>query len=467
MAALIGASWRQRGRPAYRALADAICLLVLDGRLPLSIQLPAERELALALCVSRTTVTAAYGQLRADGYLHSRRGSGSVSALAPSRPTARAVGWAPPPDGEAIDLALAALPAPEPALARAADAAVHRLYSHAQGHGYDTAGLRELREAIAERYQQRGLDTSAEQVLITSGAQHALVLVLRLLARPGERVLVECPTFPGALTAIDAAGCRTVPVAIDGHGWAVDLLTDAIRQTAPVACYLIPDFHNPTGQLMDDHTRAAVVRAAAYAGSYVLIDETFAELAFARPPTPTARFDRDDRVITIGSLSKSHWGGLRVGWIRASEPLVRRLADCRAGLDLAQPVLDQLVAVELLADPRLLPERRALLRHRRDLLAAALRERLPGWRFELPNGGLALWVDLGAPVSSALTLAAARHGVVIAAGPRFGAAASLERHLRVPFAAAEPQLREAVERLARALPEALRHGGPIAAPTIA
>jgi DNA-binding transcriptional MocR family regulator len=465
----LGPSWHS-GRPRYRALADTIRMLLLDGRLPLSAALPAERDLAAALGISRTTVTGAYERLREGGYLRSLRGSGHITEL-PSRPSEpRTVGWAPPAADDGIDLAVAALPAPEPALSRAARTAVERLPSYTVGHGYDTVGLASLRAAIAERYTRRGVATTADEVLVTSGAQHALVLALRLLTRPGQRVVVECPTFPNALTAIEAAHCAPVPVRLTDDGWPMDVLIDRIRHANPAACYLIPDFHNPTGLAMSAADRAAVIAAAAQAGTYLLVDETFADLgldAAATPIPPMSTFDDDRRVISIGSLSKSHWGGLRVGWIRATAPLIRRLADCRAGLDMAQPVLDQLVAIELITDPEILPAQRALLRHRRGVLAARLREAVPGWTFKIPAGGMALWVDLGAPISTTLSLAAARLGVVVPSGARFGDAGGLENRLRIPFTAPDERLGIAVDRLTRAATATQRQTMPFGTTNVA
>jgi DNA-binding transcriptional MocR family regulator len=293
---------------------------------------------------------------------------------------------------------------------------------------------------------------------------------LRLLTRPGQRVVVECPTFPNALTAIEAAHCAPVPVRLTDDGWPMDVLIDRIRHANPAACYLIPDFHNPTGLAMSAADRAAVIAAAAQAGTYLLVDETFADLgldAAATPIPPMSTFDDDRRVISIGSLSKSHWGGLRVGWIRATAPLIRRLADCRAGLDMAQPVLDQLVAIELITDPEILPAQRALLRHRRGVLAARLREAVPGWTFKIPAGGMALWVDLGAPISTALSLAAARLGVVVPSGARFGDAAGLENRLRIPFTAPDERLGIAVDRLTRAATATQRQTMPFGTPNVA
>ena len=147
-------------------------------------------------------------------------------------------------------------------------------------------------------------------------------------------------------------------------------------------------------------------------------------------------------------MSKAFWAGLRIGWIRASPTLVQRLGLARASVDMSSPVVEQLIAAELLADAdALLDAHRAALRDRRDVLAAALEAALPEWRFDRPRGGLALWVELDAPRSSALAAVADRHGVRVAAGPRFGIDGAFERFVRVPYALPEAQLATAVERL--------------------
>src|SRR5690348_9058663 len=189
LARLLG-SWRSSG-PAYLALARAVRLLVLDGRLPLRTRLPGERELAEALGVSRTTATAAYAELRSEGFLASRRGAGSWTRL-PADPGVPVV--PPPSAADVIDLSCAACAAPEGALHGALEAAAAELPRHLPGPGYDPAGLPVLREAIAAHLSARGLATSAEQVLVTAGAQHAWTLLLRVLSGPGDRVLTEHPT---------------------------------------------------------------------------------------------------------------------------------------------------------------------------------------------------------------------------------------------------------------------------------
>jgi DNA-binding transcriptional MocR family regulator len=446
VARLLG-DWRS-ARPDYVSLAAAIRLLVLDGRLPLRTWLPGERELAVALGTSRTTTAAAYAALRDEGFLASRRGSGSWTRLPADR-----TGTLPEAvtGGAEIDLGFAATAAPERALHRALAAATAELPRHLPGPGYDALGLRVLRSAIAAHLTRRGAPTAPEQVLVTAGAQHALALVLRVLAGPGDRVLVDHPTYPNALDAIRAAGARPVPVALTPDGWDLEMLAATLRQAAPRLAYVIADHHNPTGLTLSADDRERAVALARATRTPLVVDETLAELVLDEDaPAPTPLAAHDD-VIAIGSMSKAYWAGLRIGWIRAAAPLVQRLAQARATIDLSSPVVEQLIATELLADPDavLLPHR-AALRARRDALAAALRTTLPGWSFELPRGGLSLWVELDAPRSSALAAVAIQHGVRLAAGPRFGVDGAFERFLRLPYTLPEPRLAEAVERIALA-----------------
>jgi DNA-binding transcriptional MocR family regulator len=466
LASLLG-EWRS-GSPAYGALARAIVVALLDGRLPPQCRLPAERDLAAALDVSRTTVTAAYDALRTSGHLVSRRGSGSWAAL-PAGARSRALGWAAADvangGGHVHDLASAAPGGPAEILVAAAREAVEELPRHVHEHGYDPVGLPALRAAVAERYRRRGVPTTPEQILIINGALQGLDLALRLLVRPGDRVVTDSPSYPTALDTMRASGARLVPVGLSWDGWNVDLLTASYRQSAPRLGYLIADFHNPTGLVMPDEARAASASAAARAGAYLVVDESFVDLAYdgaaydgaaydstAYDSTaPMAAHDPDGHVLSVGSLSKPFWGGLRVGWVRADPELVTRLAAVRAVADMASPMLEQLIAIRLLevAD-EVLPARRLMFSARRDALAAALRRELPEWRFAVPGGGLAIWVELDAAVSTALAVAAGRRGVWLAPGPRFGVDGTLERFLRLPFVRPAEDLDDAVARIAAA-----------------
>lgn len=464
-ARLLG-DWRPPdGRGLTDALTDRVRLLVLDGRLPLQTRVPAERELAATLEISRTTVASTYDALRDAGVLRSRRGSGSWTMFPADRPGAAgfpagrpgAAPFAPNGDRALFDLAHAAPAAPSGPMHAATAAAVLDLDAHLSGHGYDLVGLPVLRAAIAERFTARGLPTTADQVLVTAGAQHAIGLVLQAMATPGDRVLVEHPTYPNALDAIRARGARPVPVPMgpgpDGTGsWDLDLLTAAVRDAAPRLAYLIPEFQNPTGAVLGESDREQVVGLARRTGTTLIVDETLAELPLnGTGAHPLAAHGAADSplVLTVGSASKVFWGGLRIGWIRTSAPMIRRLAATRAATDLGGPVLEQLVTARLLADVgSITVARRAELAVARDHLLGRLAGMFPQWRPSRPNGGLSLWVDLGEPVSSRLVGAARRHDVLLAAGPRFGLDGAFERYLRLPYTLRSDRVDAALARLA-------------------
>ncbi|SQA97023.1 Uncharacterized HTH-type transcriptional regulator ydcR [Cedecea neteri] len=247
--------WHQASSrsPVYRQLADGLRLLILDGRLPLDSRLPGERELSGALGVSRTTVASALAQLREEGYLLSRQGSGSVTMLPESSPAISPL----PGNAPVLDLSTAALSA-GPEIHRAYSTALTFLPEHLSSTGYESQGLPELREAIARHYASRGLPTTPDQIMVVNGAVSGLGLILRLFTGPGDRVVVDHPTYPMALAAIRGASCRPVPVSLPASGWDVDGLAATIAQTSPRLAYLIPDFHNPTGRCMDATTRQRV-----------------------------------------------------------------------------------------------------------------------------------------------------------------------------------------------------------------
>ncbi len=433
--------------PAYLGLADAIRLLIVDGRLPVGARLPSERALADALRVSRTTVTAAFTQLRDDGYLNARRGARSTAAL-PVRP--EIVTEASPPS---VSLAAAALSAPSSAVLEAFAEASHDITPYLHEPGHELMGVCALRTAIAERYCARGLPTDPSEIMVTSGAQHAIGLILATYTQPGDRVLVEQPTYHGALSAISTAGARAVPVALADDGWELDAVHAAVRQLAPSLAYLIPDCHNPTGFTMPAADRKRLGQIISDTRTRTVVDESIADMWFDEaPPEPlAANVGRHDLVLTVGSMSKSFWGGLRVGWIRADRSTLATVAAIRPALDLGTPILEQLTAARLLTQyTDVLPERRQLIRARREFLVSLLARELPEWQPGPGRGGMSLWVKLPAPMSTALSAAASRLGLDIPAGPRFGVDGTLERFIRLPYALPEPQLEEAVALLVRA-----------------
>ena len=465
LAQLLG-PWRTVDRGTngtlHTALADRIKSLILDGRVPIGARLPAERGLADALALSRTTVTAAYAQLRDTGHATSRHGSGTYTSL-PDQAVVHSSGlWRAGPGSpgngpdEVIDLLTAAPVAPLPQLREATLWAADHLSEFIHANGYSPYGLEGLREAIADRYSERGAPTTADQILITTGAQGAITLAARLLCRGGDRVLIETPTYPNATDTLRAEQVRLVPVPVDGHGWTAGAMERALTEARPRMAYLIPFFHNPTGALMPPEQQRSIAAAAHKSGTWLLADETLIDTALDVPtPAPFSAAVRpgdQDLVLTCGSMSKSFWGGLRVGWIRGSARVIHELAAMRAGTDLASPVIEQLIAIRVLrSGETVLDEHRERWREQRSALVAALAQTLPQWTYRMPAGGICLWLRMDREDSSMLAMRAQTHGLWLHSGPRFGVdAGTMDRYLRLPYTLSAEDLTEAVRRIALA-----------------
>ena len=433
--------WRGRG-PAYEALADGIRLLCLDNRIAPRTALPAERELASALGLSRTTVAATYRSLRDTGHIESLRGSGSITL--PLRRTDPGAGER--RDG-VIDLQQASpaawpgLPAVMAEVAEDAAALVART-------GYDVVGDPVLRDTIAQHYRERGLATSADQILVTTGAQSALHLVASVLLSRADRVLIETPTYPHGADAFRAGGARLVGVPVSpSDGWDLDRAAQTFGRVLPALAYLMPEFHNPTGRTMTAAEVSAFVDGAQRAGTYLVLDETTAGLDIDRPSEATA-FPDLDRIVRVGSLGKTVWGGLRVGWVRAHSDVVRRLASGRPVHDLGTPEFEQSVAARLVGRlDEITAQRADFLRRGREAGTSALAATFQEWEVPTTYGGVSLWVGIGEPVSTPLVMIARARGLLLSAGSRFAVEGGHDRRLRIPFTAAPHTLERAVEVL--------------------
>ena len=436
-------------RPVYDALAQRVRLLVADGRIPVGTRLPSERELAAHAGRSRTTIAASYQALREAGYLVSQRGSGSRVALPEA---ARGE----PADRLTIDFARA-VPPPVEGLRELVARAGDRMVEALDGPGFDLLGSAGLREAIAERYTGRGLPTTPDQIMVTMGGQHAIALIAHTFLMRADLALIEAPTYPHGSEAIRRAGARLVTTPVTTAGWDAEHLVGLLETARPALAYLVPDFQNPTGASMAPETRARVAEAARRSGTLLVIDETTADLSIDRrwDDGPFARHARGRSpadgtgVLTVGSLSKSIWGGLRLGWIRADTAVIRRLAQARPAGDLGTPQMEQLLGEQIVrAMPVLLERRRELLAEHRAVLTRSLTERLPQWTVPFPDGGLSLWVRLDRPMSSALTSLCEARGLALVAGPKFSTDGAFERYVRLPFTSPIADLEQGVRTLA-------------------
>lgn len=452
LARLLG-DWRARKGSLAASLADSIAVALLDGRLSPGIRLPAERVLAGQLGVSRTTITAAYGRLAEHDFAASRRGSGTVTRL-PATVLADPRSWAAPPDRgrPQIDLSVAAPPAVSLVLDIVGEGVRDGVGAYVHSLGYNALGLPDLRAAIADRFTAAGLETSPDQILVTAGAQQGLDLVARWLLAGARTALVESPTYPGTLDALRGQRARLVALPIRDAGWDAAELAALARQTGAATAFLTLDHHNPTGRVMSTEQREAVARAARAAGVVLVVDETLRELSLDAPPPPhLASYGDAERIVTIGSLSKAAWPGLRVGWIRAGAQLVARLAELRLTTDLGGSIVDQLAAHAVLRRlDEILAAHRSRLTAQREALIAALRDRC-GIAAPRPPGGQSLWIHLPHSSTTDLALAAPRHGLRLVAGPRFSPDGALDHYLRLPYTLPVDALHDAAARLAELL----------------
>jgi DNA-binding transcriptional MocR family regulator len=460
IAAALG-NWSGGGGPLYRRLAHAFTAAVVAGDLLPGTRLPAERPLAEQLAVSRSTLLAAFDELKREGWLESRRGSGTWI----TRPDERAAAMAGNDSARSlrvnaflrggpavpIDLATAVLPA-VPAVAEVlsglAGPEIERLIA---GHGYVPTGLSELRAQVAQTFVADGVSTSEAEILITTGAQQAMSLIAGLTLRAGDVTLVENPTAPGLLDALRAVGADIRAVPLDEQGVRLDVLEDLMTRLAPRVVFVTPTYHNPTGAVMPALHRRRVAALAERMQTLIVEDLSYATISLSGTvPAPIASYG-SSQVLSIGSMSRLFWGGLRVGWIRGADHLIARLTRLKASADLGTPLLDQFVAAKLL------PQRHEAVVLRRDLLVPRLErlsellaEHLPSWSWRPPSGGLAAWIALPGGDASAFAQVAQRHGVVIVPGPVLSPEESHRSHLRLSFAPGLALLEEGVDRLAQA-----------------
>lgn len=460
---LLEPSWRAR-RPLYRALARTLRGAIASGELPRDERLPSERELAAALGVSRATVVNAYDALRDGGWVTRRGGSGTfIAARSPRAPLRmyEMVAAAPDKGGErpadAEDAVNLSVSSPRPltemlrmALLESAD----RVPALAEELEYATAGLPRLRALIADAMTARGLPTEPGQVIVTSGAQQAISLLVRLFLGPGDPALVESPTYLGAVDILRAAEANLVALPAS-DGFDIRGASALIERTRPKLAFLMPNCHTVTGRAIAESDRAELAALAADVQLPIIEDDIFADLTEPScPGAPIASFDEDAPVFTVGSLSKLVWNGLRVGWLRAPEAMVTRLLRMKSAVDLGSSIPSQAVAISLLE------RRAAIARTRRlEMIAARshaadlLRVAMPRWTWNRPLGGRSLWVRLPAGSATAFAAAANRHGVIVVPGPALSPDDRNDDRLRMMFVQPKATMDIAVTRLARAWSE--------------
>ncbi|WCC79867.1 PLP-dependent aminotransferase family protein [Cutibacterium equinum] len=428
------------------SLADAIADLVEQGFVPAGIMLPPQRELAASLGIARGTVASAVSILVERGYATARRGSGvrirSGKATAQTGMSGRLFSFT-NASAELADLSTGALPASRVAREVLAGG-VRELDPYLDTDGYFPAGLPVLRQTIADYLTRRHTPTKPSEILVTTGAQHATQLAVRSVVAPGDLVLCDDPTYRGALEVFNSEGVRVQGIPMRGDGLDVALLEQAMKR-GPELLYCQTSIHNPTGRTTSTTMRKAIAGVVNDSSVQVIEDCCSADLSLGVGAAPSlAGLVDPDRLIGCWTCSKLFWGGLRIGWIRASAPRIRVLTELRKVGDLATSVVDQLLAVRMLQRvEEARDERRTLLHDQLARTEAVLRELRPKWRWEPIHGGPCLWVDTGED-AALLAERAKRVGVKLAPGPRFSPHDGHRTMLRIPVWHDQESLRAAL-----------------------
>jgi DNA-binding transcriptional MocR family regulator len=423
-------SWADPDRPLPESLAAALIGLIEAGLLAPGTRLPPQRLLAEALGTARGTVAVTYEALEARGYLSARQGSGSWvrsrTGEVPAHISGRLFSFTDAADG-VVDLSSGALPASAPVRA-----ALAHLQPYLDTDGYFPAGLPALRTGIATTMASPA--TSADRVLVTAGGQQATWLAAANAAGPGDLVLMEEPSYRGAIECFADLGAKVHGLRMVHGGIDVDHVRREIRRGARVL-YCQTGIHNPTGSTMAAPARRALADEINRAGLLTIEDTSSGALSLGGPATaPTLAGLVDPALlVTVGTMSKLFWGGLRLGWIMAEPSRVHRLTEQRKAIGLATSVVDQALGLSLLGEVAAAgAERRAFLRGALAETETVVAEVFPDWTWERPAGGSGLWVDTHAD-GVRLAEAGKRIGVKLAPGPSFSTYGGLRSYLRLPI----------------------------------
>jgi 2-aminoadipate transaminase len=330
-----------------------------------------------------------------------------------------------------------------------------------------TEGYTPLREMIARRSTRYGINIERDNVLITSGSQQALDLIGKVFINPGDHIVVERPTYLGALQAWNAYQAEYVSADIDGDGYVTASLDARIR-TGPKFIYALPNFQNPSGVTMSQARRQALIELADHYGVPILEDDPYGQLRYEGEHVPPivhldSQFRSTDgarysgNVIYLSTFSKTLSPGIRLGWIVAPAEVIQKLVQAKQGADLHTSTINQLVAHEVASGGFLdqhVKEIRAIYRERRDAMLAALAREFPaGVTWTKPQGGLFLWLTFPEWMNAADVLSAGiEQKVAFVPGAPFFADGTGQNTARLNFSNATPErINEGVRRLARCI----------------
>lgn len=475
---------RDGEEPIYRQLIRHIRMQIESGTLPAGARLPASRDLARQLNISRISVVNAYAELRAQGYLSAHAGRGtfvSGETNGSNLPNSASSGQNPhtvtkevpkTPDRSIREMMrLARKPgvisfshgSPPPDffpfqnLRDAINTVLDR--DGASALGYEPAeGYGPLRVAVRDYISALGISCSADHVLITGGAQQALDLVVQALLSEGDTIVTENPTYIGMIDIVRARRVQIHGINMDEDGIRLDELENYIIDNNPKLIYVMPTFHNPTGNVMPLHRRRQLLNLANDYHIPILEDGVYHELRFEGETIPPLKaLDDNGIVIHASGFTKMLLPGLRIGYLVTDQEHYERLVRIKQAADISTPGLNQR-AIHLMLERGVLAQNlernNRELRRRRDIAIAAAQKYLPpGTRWNVPEGGMYLWLQLpkNGPNAAELYITAVQVGVAYAIGNVFYTNGTGSHRMRVNFGTQRPaEIEEGFKRLGRA-----------------
>jgi len=327
-----------------------------------------------------------------------------------------------------------------------------------------TEGLEELRYEIALRMRADGVDCTTDNILITNGSQQALDLICKVMLDPGDIVLVEQPGYIGGLNAIGNYQGSKIGIPMDEDGLRIDVLANRLKEMAakdqhPKFIYTVTNFHNPTGVTLSTSRRQGLLQLAQEYDFLILEDNPYGLISFGQDALPHIKtMDDEGRVIYLGSFSKILTPGVRVGWVTASQPLIRQLTIAKQGTDLCSSTLGMKLVLESIRSGELeahIESLRILYRRRRDLMLQALSTYMPAEvHWTRPSGGFFIWLRIPSYIDTKamLPFAVAEEKVAYVSGKGFHVDGSGQNTIRLAFSeASETDIEEGIRRLAKAI----------------
>jgi len=478
---------RDNGVPLYRQICQRLREAILSGELVEGAHLPTERALASELGVNRTTVMNAYNQLASEGLVEGHVGRGTlvrrnhfsydsenfdnVASWLFGLPAGERELLGPDAHllselaamGERRDIISLAAGTPArdllPAEMLSTIFAEGLLNARQSALGYcPVEGTLSLRRAIAARMRKRGVTIDAQNILILSGSTQGIGLAGRLLLSPGDEVVVEVPTYLGAIQVFRALGARVIGVPTDSDGMRVDLLETVLVRHRPRLIYTQPTFQNHTGVVMSHARRRRLLLLAKRYQTPVLEDDPYGEMYFeGKEPQPLIAMDRGGQVLYLSTYSKTLAPGLRVAWIAAPEPMIERLSLHKQIFDLNTNAIGQWAVSEVLQRGLLddhLTKLRRCYQSKRDLMLQAISTHWPrDVRVSHPQGGFHIWCRLlGDMRARSLLREAAHEQVAFVIGEPFHVDGGGQQQFRLSFAyPGEEHIEEGVRRIGNAM----------------